>query len=236
MPAARDWVDYATLGLLALSAAGTLAAVVVALFGERLRARRTRPVLTLSGSEERIYEFQPGSQDDADGGLWIEIANADGRETARDVEIYVSTMDVSANLNLGGVLDGTPGAPALQLPGGIRRRIPLCNLGSPHALLRRRAPSDVFDRDAERTLGPLLEQTHALLSLWPASRGNLFWVSDGFPMAVELTVTASNAPTARYAGTFSIETVPFPEDVSPVPGLLIAIARWEEPLTRVPER
>jgi len=232
MPLARDWVDYANLGIAAFAAIGTFAAVLVALFGDRLRARRSRPLLTISSPELTRSFFVEGEREDGDAGLYVEIANAPGRDTARDVEVYVTMTHADAlasNLNLGGVMDGTGGSATMQLPAGHRRRVYVCNLGTPEGLLHKRTPSGVTTRGARELLGPLAGITHAALSLWPARRDVMHWVADDAPMEVELIVTGANVPTERHRGTFVVTIEDVPDDRHPGLALVMAVATWTAP-------
>src|SRR3954454_9808950 len=86
----RDWWDYFVEGFTMLAAVATLAAVIVALFGEDLRARRRRPKLKLTVEPETEAIVVKGEGARGVSSAYMHLYAEPGRDKAQDVEMFVS--------------------------------------------------------------------------------------------------------------------------------------------------
>jgi hypothetical protein len=135
---ARDWWDYFVDGFTMLAAVVTLAAVIVALFGEDLRARRRRPKLKLTVETETEAIVVKGEGGRGVSSAYMQLYAEPGRDKAEDVEMFVSlgtTMesveespavgvmrDVNLNFEGGRLGAGEGDTVTSVLPGMVRRR------------------------------------------------------------------------------------------------------------------
>lgn len=90
---ARDWIDYVALVAAVFAALGTVGAVVVALFGPRWQARRRRPALYVRSLPPSMSQSRPRGplgNDSPATEFTVELGNRAGRDTGRDVEIFLS--------------------------------------------------------------------------------------------------------------------------------------------------
>lgn len=85
---ATEWI---TAIASALAALGTIGAVIVALWGDRWRARNRQPVIKV----EPFYEEFDTPIDNEPRFASISISNEQGKEMANDVEAILSLSEVS---------------------------------------------------------------------------------------------------------------------------------------------
>lgn len=153
LPIAATFPEYlGAWGTLA-AAAGTVAAVLIALYRDTWRARRRRPMLTLSVADDavlggvRIPEPMRGVLP----GIRLKIANAPGRNTATDVEVLMSAWQrvVPSNgrdepwqpfFELRPLVWSSkyesrePDATLTEIPAGVSRHVEFARVGRPSDL------------------------------------------------------------------------------------------------------
>jgi hypothetical protein len=246
---AHDWLDYLAAFAALFAALGTVAAVVWAIYGPSIRERRRRPSLSLENryeGDEQIFEADEPTVGD---GACLRLANATGRDTAREVEVFLSVyivlerpeegpamVDVDGepleiplvsdeNLNFDGN-DGRDGRAHVSVPSGVSRRLYLARLGDPKAL---------FASWTGEGVAP--ENVGEMCGAWatvPATRDMIAWLRDGSKYRIELTIAGANVDPVRYRArvraaradlsAMELMNMRHPIDVS---------LEWLEELTRV---
>jgi hypothetical protein len=246
--AARDWVDYATFAAAAAAALATFCAALVALFGPRWQAKRSLPRVTLTTPDEIEVPLVANAKE-ARSGLYVDVTNQAGRDTARDVEVYIRDVPRFApdvpefasrnedaplrNINLGVPLDGSVGLARVGIPAGVTRRVALFSVGHPAAILEETGPADMAGFGDEYVASHGLDQfAVAALNLCPARRNQMFWIGEGFPFGIELVVAGRNFDAARYYGAFTVERAYTDDPEEGHPGYVIYSAHWVQPLSR----
>lgn len=245
----RDWVDYATFGAAAAAALATFCAAWVALFGVRWQAKRSSPRVSLTTPDEIEVPLMANARE-AESGLYVDVMNQAGRDTARDVEVYIRPVSRFSpnvpefasrnddaplrNVNLGVPLDGSIGLARTDIPAGVTRRVALFSVGHPAKILEETGPSEMTGFGDEYVASHGLDHfAVAALSLAPAKRNQMFWLGAGLSFGVELVVAGSNFDAVRYYGAFTVERdhAELPEEEGH-PGYAIYRAHWVQPLRR----
>ncbi len=142
----RDAIDVIQTVAAGFAALGTTGAVVWAIWGERLRARRTRPRLT-------IANFDPASADavELNASAWarLRVCNRPHTRPAEDVEVLIERVDVLTSATderqkalayspapLGSLADralkwADRASPTVKIPPDATRRIDLLHIDQP---------------------------------------------------------------------------------------------------------
>jgi hypothetical protein len=211
----RDWVDVWTLVFAGLAAFGTVGAVLVALFGPGIRARRTRPLLSIRAAGSQSLD---GSPRDDFVVVGLEISNAEGRRQANDVEILATVVAPLTSMFGEGagmtvveqeqlVYTNYPmKAVTASVPPGLRRSVAFCLAGTKEDFDRRFRP-----RSGNLLQGRKPDTTHVVMI---AASSQL--ASGAYPTIapgayidtyyVLFEVVARDVDTSRFVGRCRIGT------------------------------
>ena len=195
----------------------TFLAVLVALFGQQFHAWRRQPRLTLTPDPDS-YATAVGL-----GGvpMNLRLHNERGRDTARDVEIFVTvatreigqqgvpsmTVATDANLNLDDPAAEGPGRATTTVPSGHSRNVNFAVVGV-----------------LEDEHGKLTDRW-AYLALYPPRFAEASWLVFGVDYAATLVVTGSNFDAITYRGNLAFSETD--ED-----GVRLRSLEWSAPPTR----
>jgi hypothetical protein len=217
----NDFWSIAAAVATIVAAAGTVAAVVTALFLPRWQAAKTRPKLTLRAEYvewERFYDGNDGRATVFDGPQLL-LANEAGRETARGVELLASVYELSSSVSRltedgrpGPVkvfvdvplnhdaADGSYGRPSTNVGPGAERRANMTRMGE---------PAHIYDTTAAPPLGsdsPVFELAWCgTWATWPERRDQLHWIESDQDYVLELLVTGDNFDAFRMRGVVRLE-------------------------------
>lgn len=209
--------EWANVIVGAGAAAGTIGAVLVALFGPAWREKRRRPSLQLVVEDHDVmtlYDAAAAGREKPDDGPAINVVNATGKDVARDVEVLATVLmpyeEEGEELPIPLVeretlLFNSPSRRSrdewqTRVPPGFGRRVYFVLLGARAELFHSfRAVEDVTSREW-KDVGQ-----NAALAAYPPTRDNMFWLADG-EYIVELEVTGANFDALSYRGRFAIET------------------------------
>jgi hypothetical protein len=217
MRATTQWTDVGIFWVTLAGAIVTTLAVAVALFGPRLQQRWRRPELT-------IMPNPPGMGIPLGSGagelLQLRLSNRRGRETAYEVEVFVSSsaqgptaLHIFAdedNLNFDNPWAGSGGRTTSSVPSGYSRSVSAAII------------EDTKD-------GPL-----AYLATVPARHMRTGSLLQDVPNVVYITVAGSNFDAITYRGVLSVvdQTESFDEGPRTVRMLswTTAPTRWTKPI------
>jgi hypothetical protein len=189
-----NWTDvgifWATLGGVVV----TLLAVLVALFGHRVQERRKRPRLSLSVDPVSMgVEIHSGDAEI----LSLRIHNEKGRDTAREVEVFVTVFGQDGDiflmageevaLNWDDPLGDGGGRSTATVPAGSSRRVSF-------AVLQHLAAVDEQGR-----------ADWAYLAVYPPNKVTHATLREGVPYAVTISVTGANFDALSYRGAVAFE-------------------------------
>ena len=226
------WTDigifWATVG----GVTATFAAVLAALFGQRLHEARRRPKLSVTTDPEK-YAIK-ADQSDVQASdknaqvLHLRIFNEPGRDTARDVEVFVDaaaetssiTLEAAdaANLNFDDPVDDSgPGRATATVPSGYARRVNL-------AVLTRLLAEDLHLHIEEDPQKRQWHQAWGHLAVYPPRLAGEATLYGNAKYDVRITVTGANFDAITYQGALEVK-----EDHEPGVGLLKSF-NWVEPL------
>lgn len=224
------WTDVASVIVASVGVVATLAAVLVALFGPRYHARRSRPMLSLVAHPPGMglaVEF-----DDSAEAMQLLLRNRPGQDTARDVEIFAS---VSAEREDGAsteivveyeplVFENPLGSNGSRtsgtVPAGFSRPVWFALVGQRQAVAR------AFTVDAAP------EQAHdvgAAVTIDPYVRSWMPWLEPQVNYDVKLVVTGSNFDAVTLGGRLRGEFGQEPVDDSGATVKVIVFEWTEEP-------
>lgn len=214
---AAPWTAEAQFWVTVMGVFVTVAAVLVALFGPQWHAARLRPQLSLKVDKTSV-EWAVGSSGSAVT-FWLRLANARGRDTARDVEVFVSTAaEVPEQESPTGVgyvipaedeplLFGTPMSGRAEeqrvtVPAGHSRWLAFADAGEPGEVAAAvGADMSALMRLAWRS-GVDEEQPRARLRVDAPGEPVVPWLGFGVTYPVEIVVTGSNFDALRFRGEF----------------------------------
>jgi hypothetical protein len=230
--------DWILVGVAVASAVATVGAVLVALFGPRWWAKRRAPKLTLEVNPDAglVYPEVPTEPDSrrTSEDVFL-LANAKGRDTAREVEVFVTVSGVGTDanrvyvqyktLNFDSPLDGYSGRATATVPAGAERPIYFLCLGDRDAIAGAHYPSDANDEHSK--------EAAASLACYPARADEITWITFGTDYGITLVLSGANFDAVIYEGQFrvTVRTVPI-EFLSSEQSRQIVIA-WPEALRRV---
>ena len=197
------------------AAVGTLAATFVALFGPGWRERRRRPALRLVAAESEtmtLYDAASAGGQKPDDGPLLTIANAKRKDSAVDVEVFVTVLTPYEEegeelpipiVERENLLFTSPARRAgdqwrTRVPRGFSRRVYFLLLGAPSEL------SASFREEAGTTSSNCKDiGQHAVLAAYPPTRDNMFWLSDGEYLVI-FELTGANFDAQTYEGRFRL--------------------------------
>jgi hypothetical protein len=215
---ARDWIDYVTLAAAVFAALGTVGAVLVALFGPAWQSRRSRPALYVKSSPPSMSQSRPRAAHDDNSPATefsFELGNAAGRETARDVEIFLSyARAVTEDTAIGGP-QRLPLAAGLTVPPGFQRPATLLLLGNDSVIRRSLGSVD----DGRQGVTAHHTVSFAVTSPWGPQ-----WL-DPDSYDITLHITGSNFDALRFDGALEIKR----DDERDADRVSTSL-RWEAPL------
>jgi hypothetical protein len=228
-----SWTDigifWATLG----GVIATFAAVLVALFGQRLHQWRRRPQITVTSDPPSMgIRVDPDSKlvwTPSASVLRLRLHNEPGRDTARDVEVFVDAVAQvgfvtfeaadSANLNFDDPTDDDgPGRSIATVPSGYSRRVNF-------AVLMRGGDQDVHNEDEARNM-KIKHEAWGYLAVYPPSLTAGSTLHDNASYDVRITVTGANFDAISYRGVVAFEDE---EDTDLGP---LKYLTWKEPLAK----
>lgn len=219
-----SWDDPTVL-IAGAGVAATLLAVVVALAGPSWNARRRRPKIDLEADPPNVG-LSPDAIEDAsvppvDVGL--RISNAAGRDTARDVEVFISakapdgggTHIAAEEVNLlFGRLTSRSNPTSVSIPAGYSRRVALAALGNP------RATRGIFSR-LRSPLGIRPSWAALVVEDMPE---HFCWLDERLSYRIEIVVTGANFDAITFDGMAETDAGVAPDGYR--------YFRWLDPPTR----
>jgi hypothetical protein len=230
-----DWTDIASFIATAVGVGATTAAVIVALFGPAWHQRRRAPVISveleyesssvgqweLTGVDKRLHE----------AGVFVK--NQAGRDTARDVEVFVSAISAEsygsppgrhiaverARLYFGHIEAPDSLRHVAPVPAGFSRYVPLIGLGDSDNLRDRLPGLDALPSPGDTAWSLLISDEMGVHS---------GWLDDGIDYLLELVVVGANFDAVAYRGMLRVETATEAGDV-------YHGVSWPSPLIRAPQ-
>lgn len=214
-------LDYLAAFGTAVGALAAAAAVAVAVLGPRLEARRRQPRVVLSSTAPLATYYFYVDSPSAEGAALLKLRNEPGRDTAREVEVFLSVDAVGGPLIMGKVtlvsveplnfddpVGGERGRSTANLPPGFARSLDLLIVGHFEAI----AAGTPLAADLQ--LPEDKQKTHAAWALAPARQDRLRWLRDGERYFLTLTVTGANFDAQSYRGTVGITLGEVHEDAA----------------------
>lgn len=217
----RDWLDYATFAVATFAALATVSAVIVALFGPRWRARQRRPVVSVRSTRPAMFQSQPKrppANSSPATAFTLELSNQPGKETARDVEVFVSfARAVNDEAAIGGP-ERVPLASGLTVPPNFERPVSLLLIGNDEMIRQALGTPDAGRQGVT---------AHHTLSLATSSFYGPMWL-DPASYDMSLFVTGANFDAKRFDGALLITRDDEGTD------RVSTTVRWEDKLREVP--
>jgi hypothetical protein len=216
-----NWTDVASFIATAMGVVVTTAAVIVALFGPRWQRRHQTPVITVEIESEWTsfadWEFEGANQRLHEAGVFVK--SQAGRDTAHDVEIFVSAVSAEpygspsghhiaverARLYFGHIEAPDSLRHLASVPAGFSRYVPLVGLGSADNLRVRIPGLDALPPPDPAAWSVLISDEMSIHS---------GWLDAGNDYLLELVVVGANFDAVTYRGTLRVETVTDADRVS----------------------
>jgi hypothetical protein len=192
------WTDYGGFWATVGGVAVTLAAVLVALFGQRYNAWRRRPRLSVRADPLSV-SYSPYDSV-SEHVMYLSIHNEEGRDTARDVEVFADAHAIDmpelrringVNLNFDDALVEGLGRSTATVPAGYSRRVSF-------AIVRESLPDT-------KTFG---HEAWVHIAVYPPRGVPVATVWDGLAYQVDVTVTGANFDAIFFRGIMGVWTEP----------------------------
>ncbi len=205
----RDWTDWVLVAGAVVTAAATVGAVLVALFGSQWADRRKRPRLHVRADPAEQWFPLDGAELEL---MRLRLENEPGRHTAADVEVFVSIkapalpgedceyflVTEGENLNFDDPRKGAERTSA-TVPAGFSRFVNVAAIGPPQSY-----------RPPGKQVWPDEWGYVAICPLDLALRRST--VHLGRKHETRIVVTGSNFDAVRFVGTFTLTDKDWDED------------------------
>jgi hypothetical protein len=206
-PADPTCLDYVQTVATVLAAAGTIAAVLVALYLNVWQERQRAPALSLALPPDwpRGWDFST-TQRRAVRPLVLEIENAKGRRTARNVEVLLTTDHGGEagthEVHQGQLVWDIPGNPAqVDIPPGVARSITVAFVGGIAGILDHIEGVGTRESEADEEKKKHLEGQPGMFAVLPTARDGAKYVfADDTEHEITLLLTATDADAIEYQG------------------------------------
>ena len=213
------WIDV-------LTAVGTVAAVVAALYISVYRERRRAPRLSIDLSSGGLMGYALGEEDhgNTSGVLTLAVRNAPGRRTAEDVQVLLTVWQPKGGpflqryrLVTGRRLpwwygDGTQlGLDAVTQEAvgpGMSRHVALVMVGHPKLLHERLGLSPSWDEMDEADRGFWREHRHGVWVVSPMDTGSATWLKIGASMEFAVTLCARDVDARTFHSRLTLHHQP----------------------------
>lgn len=203
--------DWVTAIATVLAAIGTVGAVVLALWLQIWKERRSQPVLSLQlPGTRRTFGF---GGERFYGEVWVAVSNLPDRRTARSVEVLLTARAMEDPVNPPPTFQDQPlrwdnalGF-ALDIPPGVQRRALAMMIGDPRAIYAGAAlnPSELEDiPDPE-----VVERYLGYVGAFPGPvrvPGDIRWLEPDIDYELWFTVTGRDISASTYRATVHATT------------------------------
>jgi len=232
------WLDYVTsIGTL-LASLAALAAVALTLYLNIWRARRRQPVLTVALPEEarRGAGYDRGEDSGPTVLAPINVSNANGKRSARGVEVLISAGYWVPNMepaNFYEMVHQEPltwwisdppqgmGQATADIPPGVTRKAALLYSGHPFEIHQALHPRDPLGDEKG-----YLRDRLGVFTVVPLSQETALWLSDQLAYEIRLTVVADDVDAVSYRTRLRWVIGPV-GDKAPDSGMLLVHPVWD---------
>lgn len=227
-------LDYLVAISTALAAFGTLAAVVLALYLNVWRERRSKPKLSLEEFEDSWFGvgFDPGKPTpESVWGVPLIVRNAVGRSTAHNVQVLATfsirvgddqtwvdyVVDQPLVWKFAALPSSGDGTATVDIPPGVGRKIFVAFIGEANQLYKtlwpREAMSGGFANDAGQEIAydnsgraaPVSPPIAGVLATYPFRQTDAFWFWRDKEYRLRLTLTSHDSDAVTFEALITFE-------------------------------